>query len=111
MIHYKKQGECVDLGLNVTVGLNHRWWPWITFIWAWYNISNHQLTSYRVRIRTWQPTIFREKGKQNVVDSFLRFNDLSVVQREFIEDLYVCAEVSNNVTLLSLLKRYVPLTR
>ena len=106
MIHYKREGRPLALGLNITVGTNKRWWPWITFIWAWYNIPTHRLTVWRLRFRTWKPAVFFGEVGGDVIENYLRNRDERLIKRELIEDLRLHAFLHKDATLDGLLNRY-----
>ena len=107
MIHYKKEGAPLAIGLNITVGLNKGWLPWISFIWSWYDVPKHELSYTRLRIRTWNPAVFWTwNRKDNVIQNYLEFTDQRLITRELIEDIRLHAYIHNNVTLDALLDRY-----
>ena len=105
MIHYKHEGQPVQIGLNITVGRNG-WLPWITFIWSWYKPATQMLTHWRLRIRTWQFAIFTSKAESWVIHDYLVQFDQRLIRRELIEDLRLHAHLNNDVTLEALLDRY-----
>lgn len=106
MIHYKKEGHPLSIGLNVTVGTNKRWLPWITLIWCWYYPESYQLKMWRLRIRTWRFAIFTSKDVSCVEESYCRRFDLRLIRRELIEDLRLHAYINRDVALAALLDRY-----
>ena len=106
MIHYKKEGHPLSIGLNVTVGTNKRWLPWITLIWCWYKPETYRMTVWRLRIRTWKFAVFFGEVGGDVIENYLRIRDLRLITRELIEDLRLHAFMHNDVTLDALLDRY-----
>lgn len=86
MIHIHKPGHFIHLGLNIEVGLRGRW-PWITFIWCWYNVAKRETYGWRLRIRTHtKPHFLFSKHTHQVIDGFLMENDLMLVERTLLED-------------------------
>ena len=106
MIHYKREGQPVDIGLNITLGVNKKWLPWVTFIWSWYKPSTQMLTHWRLRIRTWRFAIFTSKANSWVIMDYLQMHDQRLITRELIEDIRLYAYVNNLTTLDYLLDRY-----
>lgn len=106
MIHYKREGQPVEIGLNITVGVNKFYLPWITFIWSWYKPSTQTLTHWRLRIRTWRFAIFTSKADSWVISDYLVQYDQRLIKRELIEDLRLHAFMRDDVTLDALLDRY-----
>ena len=106
MIHYKREGRYLRIGLNITVGMNKRWWPWITFAWAWYKPENKMMSSWSIRIRTWQFKVFCKADKWNVIKHYLSITDEYLVSREFVEDLRLYASVRRDRELNTLIKIY-----
>lgn len=106
MIHYKKEGQALALGLNITVGVHKRVLPWITFIWAWYTPETTKMKSWRLRFRTWHPAIFWSVNDWDVIESYLRQFDMRLITRELIEDLRLHAYCQNDKTLDRMLDRY-----
>lgn len=86
MIHYKKEGEHLKIGLNITVG-RYRWKPWITFVWCWYDVASHKLSYRRVRVRLHKsPFILKQSAESDTIRNFLDSNDLIACPRELLED-------------------------
>ena len=106
MIHYVKEGYAFHIGLNITMGRNHRWFPWITFVWCWYHPETYRLSTWRLRIRTWQPKVFVSTSGGDVIENYLKGTDQRLITRELIEDIRLHAYIHNNVTLDALLDRY-----
>lgn len=106
MIHYKREGQPVDIGLNITLGVNKGWLPWVTFIWSWYKPSTQMLTHWRLRIRTWRFAVFYSQSASWVINDYLVQFDQRLVTREFIEDLRLYAFMHNDSQLDLLLERF-----
>ena len=106
MIHYVKEGYAFHMGLNITVGTNKGWFPWVTFVWAWYTPATYHMSTWRLRIRTWTPDIFPRKNGGDVIENYLKGTDQRLITRELIEDIRLHAYIHNNVTLDALLDRY-----
>lgn len=86
MIHYKKEGDHLKLGLNFTFG-RMGWKPWVTVIWCWYDVKGRKLTHNRLRIRTHQrPMIIKSSSQSDVISGYLTAHDLIAVPRELLED-------------------------
>lgn len=83
MIHYTREGEYLRLGLNFrfTGGLH--------LIWVWYDLATREITTRRIRFLVRPRLRFVMAGpvKHNVVETYLRLNDLEVVHRETLADL------------------------
>lgn len=87
MIHFRKESDRLKLGLNITFGRVNKWWPWIIFVWSWYDIGTRKLTSKRLRIRTHMKShILKSTNEWDVVEQYLVDNDLIAVPRELMED-------------------------
>lgn len=106
MIHYKREGQPVDIGLNITFGVNKGWLPWVTFIWSWYKPSTQMLTHWRLRIRTWRFAVFYSKADSWVIKDYLEQFDQRLIRRELIEDIRLYAHLNNLTVLDDLLDRY-----
>ena len=62
-------------------------WPWITFIWCWYNIPKRETYGWRLRIRThMKPRMLFSRHSNDVVESFLNDHDAFAVPLALIED-------------------------
>jgi len=101
MIHFRRDGEYLKIGLNITLGLSERWYPWVTFNWMWYNASTHMLSHRRLRIRSWKFKVFTSSGSSNVIETYLRHHELMAFPREFAEDLALCYDMSEVDRLFS----------
>jgi hypothetical protein len=106
MIHYKREGQSLGVGLNITVGMNKRWWPWITFCWTWYTPASHKMKGWRLRIRTWRFAVFCTSAEWDVIENYLKRTDQRLITRELIEDLRLHAHLHKDATLDGLLNRY-----
>jgi hypothetical protein len=106
MIHYKREGESLNIGLNITAGLNKGWMPWVTFCWAWYTPYTHKMKGWRIRIRTWRFAVFYTSSEWDVIESYLQSTDQRIITRELIEDIRLYAYLNQSVTLDALLDRY-----
>lgn len=80
MIHLRKEGEFLRLGLNITVT---RWR--LTVCWAWFQFDRHQASArgftlsrngLRLRSERW-----------DVIDHYLRLHELTLVREEVLRDL------------------------
>jgi hypothetical protein len=98
MIHYKKEGERCKIGLNITVGLNNKIWPWVSFHWAWYNVEKFELVQWRLRLRTWHPAYIYSFYRSNVIDNYLISRDLTMVSNTFVEDIQWYANKENKLS-------------
>jgi len=88
MIHYKREGEYLKLGLNFRITDGG-----ILFIWAWYNIAKHEMTTHRFRLRLHRNPMFMYAcNRWDVVDNYLRLNGLEAVNVEVLQDLKVIEE-------------------
>ena len=86
MIHYTKEGTYLKTGLNITLG-HVGWWPWITFVWCWYHVQSRTLTHKRLRIRTHKwPMVITASSEVDIINHYLRTEDLIAVPRELLED-------------------------
>ncbi len=106
MIHYKREGQSVGIGLNITVGVNKGWLPWITLCWAWYTPASHKMKGWRFRIRTWRFAVFCTSAEWDVIENYLKQTDQRLISRELIEDLRLHAFLHKDRTLDGLLNRY-----
>ena len=106
MIHYRREYRPVRIGLNITVGTTKRWWPYFTFIWAWYSPTLYKMRTWRIRLRTHCPKIFYEVGEWDVIERYLMMKDERLIKRELIEDLRLHAFLRKDATLDGLLNRY-----
>jgi hypothetical protein len=106
MIHYKKEGHALEIGLNITVGVNKKVLPWITLCWAWYTPRTNRMSGWRIRIRTWKFAVFTSRSDWDVIENYLRTTDQRLITRELIEDIRLHAYINGNVTLDALLDRY-----
>lgn len=82
MIHYTREGEYLRLGLNFrfTGGLH--------LIWCWYNLATREITTRRLRLLVHpRPRVVVSKNTHNVIENYLRLNDLAVVSVETLADL------------------------
>ena len=83
MIHFKREGDFFKLGLNL-----YRAPGGFVAVWAWYNFATHKATMRRFRLRMHiKPRILWSVESFNVIDNYLRTNDLELVHREVIVDL------------------------
>jgi hypothetical protein len=86
MIHIRKEGQSVRIGLNITPQLIHKGIS-LTFIWVSYDVSERKLHMRRIRFRSYmRPFIFHEKREVDVVSTFMESNALIAVPRELLED-------------------------
>ena len=86
MIHYHKECTHLKLGLNTTIGRVNGW-PWITFIWCWYNVATRMLSTKRLRIRTHMfPMIIKQSAESDTISNYLMSHDLIACPRELLED-------------------------
>ena len=106
MIHYKKEGHPLSIGLNITVGMNKKVLPWITLIWCWYKPATQRLIVWRLRIRTWKFAVFFGEVGGDVIENYLRIHDMRLITRELIEDLRLHAYQQRDQTLDNMLDRY-----
>jgi hypothetical protein len=85
LIHYTKEGRHVKIGLNFRFTRGG-----FTVIWAWYDFSTNEATSYRFRFRSHiKPRIIREKATWNVVANYLHLQGFVAVQAEVLRDMQV----------------------
>ena len=83
MIHYTKEGQFLKLGLNFRFTKGG-----FSFLWAWYDFATQNAVTYRFRLRMHRkPRILWEVNRFNVVDSYLKRNDLSVVHTAILQDM------------------------
>lgn len=94
MINIRREGEYLKVGLNITFGVNERWYPWVTFNWMWYHAGTHTLSYKRLRLRTWKLKAFTSSGSNNVIETYLRHHELMAFPREFAEDLALCYDMT-----------------
>jgi hypothetical protein len=86
MIHYTQEGAHLKLGLNISAGRVNGW-PWVRFVWCWYNVATRTLTTKRLRLRThMSPYILRNSSEGCTISNFLMTHDLIAVPRELLED-------------------------
>lgn len=86
MIHIHKPGRFIRLGLNIEVGMRGRY-PWITFIWCWYNVAKRETHGWRLRIRThMKPRFLFSRHRHDVVESFLSDHDAYAISSYLIQD-------------------------
>lgn len=84
MIHHTPEGRHIKLGLNFSRSVGG-----FRLLWAWYNFATHEAVTYRLRLRFFgQPTFMWAVNRFNVIDAHLMRNDLALVHREVLEDLY-----------------------
>jgi hypothetical protein len=87
MIHRHIDGQHIKIGLNIGWGHRHGW-PWVRFIWCWYDVENHRTFGWRLRIRTHvRPFFLFSKHGQNVIHNYLFEHDYVTINREYFEDL------------------------
>lgn len=80
MIHIRKEGEFLRLGVNITFTPGR-----LTVCWAWFNFSRQEGSA---RGFTVSRHGFRSRtDRWNVVDNYLRRHNLTVVQEEVLQDL------------------------
>jgi len=67
MLHFINEGEIPHVGLNIRHG-----WPWVAFIWCWYDPATYTASSlyFRIRLHRWPIVIF-SRNKWNIVDEYL----------------------------------------
>lgn len=83
MIHIIKEGQYKKIGLNL-----HRSSGGFVAYWVWYTPATHELHGWRFRLRMHKkPHIIWSVERWNVIDSYLRSNDLELVNRETLVDL------------------------
>ena len=63
-------------------------------------------STWRLRIRTWQPKVFVSTSGGDVIENYLKGTDQRLITRELIEDIRLHAFMRNDVTLNALLDRY-----
>jgi len=86
MIHIRKEGQSLHIGLNISLQMTRRGVS-LTLIWAGYDVARRKLKTRRLRFRSYlRPFFIVEKQEGDVVDSFLTQNDLIAVPRELLED-------------------------
>ena len=86
MIHFHKEGDHLKIGLNYKFG-HLGYFPWVAFVWCWYNVQKRTLTTKRLRVRTHAaPYIIKESSESDTISNFLMSNDLIAVPRELMED-------------------------
>lgn len=111
MIHFIKEGDHLHLGLNITFGRVNKWWPWVTFLWCWYDVKTRTFSAKRLRFRSHvAPRILRSSRSSDVVDNYLLANDLIAVPRELLEDhapkIVVLAQYFNQQYKTGVIGRY-----
>lgn len=89
MIYFRRDGDYLRTGLNITFGCSEKWWkPWAMFIWVWFTPYRHKLSMRRLRIRTNErPFILTESAEVNVVENYLMMNGMATVPVEVLEDM------------------------
>jgi hypothetical protein len=84
MINLTKDGGGLKLGLNL-----YRAPGGFVVAWAWYDLTEHEATIYRFRLRLHiKPRILWETKRFSVIDHYLHLHDLIIVGREELADLY-----------------------
>ena len=83
MIHFKKDGEFFELGLNL-----HRAPGGFVAIWVWFDFAKTETFCARLRLRmNVRPIILWSVERVNIIDGYLQRHDLELVHKEVLEDL------------------------
>jgi len=83
MIHFKKDGEFFELGLNL-----HRAPGGFVAIWVWFDFAKTETFCARLRLRiNVRPIILWSVERVNIIDGYLHRHDLELVHKEVLEDL------------------------
>lgn len=86
MIHKHKEGDHLKIGLNYKFG-RVGYFPWVAFVWCWYNVQKRTLTTKRLRLRTHAaPYIIKESAESDTISNYLMIHDLIACPRELLED-------------------------
>ena len=80
MIHLRKEGDYLKIGLNLCFARNHVAVHWVWFDFARREGSHRGFTVSRHGFR-------RRSARWNVVDEYLKLNNLSLVHEEVLQDL------------------------
>jgi hypothetical protein len=83
MIHFKREGEHVKLGLNL-----YRAPGGFVAVWVWFDFATCEAFSARFRLRLHlSPRILWTVERVNVIDGHLLSHDLELVSRKVLRDL------------------------
>ena len=83
MIHFIKQGDIINMGLNLSSAKGG-----FVAIWAWYDAAARDVSHRRIRVRLHKrPFILRHSERFNVIDNYLNSNNMELVHKETLEDL------------------------
>jgi hypothetical protein len=83
MIHFKKEGEFFELGLNL-----HRAPGGFVAMWVWFDFAKTETFCARLRLRmNVRPIILWSVERVNIIEGYLHRHDLELVHKEVLEDL------------------------
>lgn len=86
MIHLRGEGQCMKLGLNITITED---WASIGFTWCWLNVEKGMMSARRLRFRLkHSPHIIHSTHIWDYVDNFLWNKNKLSIPREWAEDYF-----------------------
>lgn len=98
MIHFTKEGCFKKIGLNL-----HRAPGGFVVAWLWYDVANHELHGWRLRLRMHMaPRILWSVDRSNVIENYLIVRGLGLVCREALADMKEAERVRRNATIATI---------
>ena len=80
MIYLRKEGQYLKIGLNITLMPDN-----LVVSWVWFDFARQEASSRGFAVS--RHGFRRRAARWNVIDNYLRMNELSVVHTEVLQDL------------------------